>query len=386
MRENAVVNDTIQNVLIYKGSLDVSTLAKESFVSTRQLERLFHEYVGITPKKLSNLIRYQFLWRDILYEPDFDVLSAVHKFGYTDQSHLLREFKRYYSMDIHRARRVAFKDVGNIQDDFVRIWYNSFQILTGRRGRRTMKYCTTVIAVRDMEKSLQFYKDLFNQDVLVDLGKNKTLTCGLALQQGLEHIAGFDVATMKFRSNTMELYFETEDFDAFMQLLDSYPQVERLHEPRTFAWLQRGIHIFDPDGHLIEVSESMYSVACKQFKAGKTIEETAKLVQHPIEVVRAWYKEYKKEWISVCGTDCSVCYCFGKMCNGCNSCEGKVFHAPEGKACPIYDCVRNSRCMQNCGECGDVPCKIWFDTRDPKFSDEEFNENVTMRVQALKKE
>ena len=44
-----------------------------------------------------------------------------------------------------------------------------------------MKYCTNVIAIRDMEKSLQFYKDLFQQDVLVDLGKNKTLTCGLPL-------------------------------------------------------------------------------------------------------------------------------------------------------------------------------------------------------------
>ncbi len=120
VKENAVVNDTIQNILINKGSLDVSSLSKESFVSTRQLERLFHEYVGITPKKLSNLIRYQFLWRDILYEPDFDVLSAVHKFGYTDQSHLLREFKRYHSMDIYKARQIAFKDVGNIQDDFER--------------------------------------------------------------------------------------------------------------------------------------------------------------------------------------------------------------------------------------------------------------------------
>ena len=119
IRENAVINDTIQNILINKGSLDIAKLAKESFVSTRQLERLFHEYVGITPKKLSNLIRYQFLWRDILCEPDFDVLSAVHKFGYTDQSHLLREFKRYHSMDIHNARIMAFKDVGNIQDVFV---------------------------------------------------------------------------------------------------------------------------------------------------------------------------------------------------------------------------------------------------------------------------
>lgn len=157
-----------------------------------------------------------------------------------------------------------------------------------------MKYCGTVIAVHDMEKSLQFYKDLFKQDVIVDLGKNKTLTCGLALQQGLEYIAGFDADTMKFRSNTMELYFETEDFDGFMKLLDSYPQVERLHEPVVYAWLQKGIHIFDPDGHLIEVSESMYSVACKQFKAGKNIEETAELVKHPVELVQSWYEEYQK--------------------------------------------------------------------------------------------
>ena len=118
VRVNAVVNDTIQNILIHRGSLSVSNLAQESFVSARQLERLFHEYIGVTPKRLSNLIRYQFLWRDILREPDFDVLDAVHKYGYADQAHLLREFKRYHSMDIHRARSYAFKNVGNIQDAF----------------------------------------------------------------------------------------------------------------------------------------------------------------------------------------------------------------------------------------------------------------------------
>lgn len=121
VKENAVVNNTIHNILINKGSLEVSNLARDSFVSTRQLERLFHEYVGITPKKLSNLIRYQFLWRDILYESDFEVLSAAYKYGYTDQSHLLREFKRYHSMDIHKARAVAFKNVGNIQDVFAEL-------------------------------------------------------------------------------------------------------------------------------------------------------------------------------------------------------------------------------------------------------------------------
>lgn len=116
VKENKIVNTTIKNILINRGSLEVSDLAKKSFVSSRQLERLFHEYIGITPKKLSNLIRYQFLWRDILCEPEFNILNAVCKYRYTDQSHLLREFKRYHSMDIHSAKIAAFKNVENIQD------------------------------------------------------------------------------------------------------------------------------------------------------------------------------------------------------------------------------------------------------------------------------
>lgn len=251
-----------------------------------------------------------------------------------------------------------------------------------------MKYCNTLIAVRDMAKSLQFYKNLFGQEVVLDLGQNKTLACGLVLQEGLDQIAGFGADTMKFRSNTMELYFETEDFDGFMKLLDTCPQVERLHEPEIYPWLQKGIHIYDPDGHLIEVSESMYSVACRQFEKGKSVEETSELIRHPIDLVRTWHENYqtaKQALLSVCGTDCGACYCFGKMCNGCNACEGKVFHAPEGKACPIYDCVKNGRGLHDCGQCGELPCKIWSDTRDPKYTDEEFHANVAMRVQALRK-
>ena len=133
-----------------------------------------------------------------------------------------------------------------------------------------MKNCTTLIAVRDMERSLRFYKDLFQQEVTLDLGWNKTLACGLALQEHFDEIAGFPADTMMFHSNTMELYFETEDFDGFIALLDQYPDVERLHEAKTFPWLQRGIRIFDPDGHLIEVSESMYCVACGEVREGDT--------------------------------------------------------------------------------------------------------------------
>lgn len=87
--------------------------------------------------------------------------------------------------------------------------------------------------------------------------------------------------------------------------------------------------------------------------------------------------------ISVCGANCGECYCYGKMCSGCNECEGKVFHAAEGQACPIYECTVNLNKLKNCGECSKVPCEIWLKTRDPKFSDEEFEANIKARINAL---
>lgn len=223
-----------------------------------------------------------------------------------------------------------------------------------------MKFCNTLIAVKDMEQSLQFYKDLFSQEVTLDLGWCKTLTCGLVLHAHFDKISGLSADTMKYCSNTMELYFETENFEEFIALLDNYPDVKRLHEPKAYDWLQKSIHIFDPNGHLIEVSESMNSVDCKQFELGKS------------------------SMMSVCGTDCSTCYCYKKMCDGCNTCEGKVFHVPDGKACAIYECVSHEKNLKDCGKCTEVPCSIWRATRDPKYSDEEFEENISARVQALK--
>ena len=41
-------------------------------------------------------------------------------------------------------------------------------------------------------------------------------------------------------------------------------------------------------------------------------------------------RRVSKDLISACGTNCIACYCFEKMCNDCNSCEGKVFHTSEG--------------------------------------------------------
>jgi len=155
-----------------------------------------------------------------------------------------------------------------------------------------MKFSTTLLAVRDMNRSLAFYKELFNQDVVLDLGWNKTLSCGLCLQLHFEKIADFPSDTMQFKPHTMELYFETEDMDGFMKILAHHPEVERLHELKTHSWHQRVIRIYDPDGHLIEVGETMESVGFREFAAGHTVEETAEITQHPLNLVQQWYAHF----------------------------------------------------------------------------------------------
>lgn len=39
--------------------------------------------------------------------------------------------------------------------------------------------------------------------------------------------------------------------------------------------------------------------------------------------------------ISCCGSDCSACYCYGKMCEGCNACAVRSFMPLKKKNVPF---------------------------------------------------
>ena len=90
--------------------------------------------------------------------------------------------------------------------------------------------------------------------------------------------------------------------------------------------------------------------------------------------------------LSACGTDCSACPLRGDVCAGCNEACGRVFHMPEGKACPIFACCTGKRRYATCGDCADLPCQIWRETRDPSMSDEAFEASIQERVRNLKGE
>lgn len=106
-RETGRVEAVVDNVLCHRGRMEVTALAQESFLSTRQLERLCAEYIGLSPKKLSELVRYQSVWQQVKLGRIQDVQTLVDYGGFCDQAHLLREFKRYHGRNLSHFFKTA---------------------------------------------------------------------------------------------------------------------------------------------------------------------------------------------------------------------------------------------------------------------------------------
>lgn len=112
-----------------------------------------------------------------------------------------------------------------------------------------MLYQGTLISVSDMERAKNFYETVMEQKVMMDLGVHVSFERGLSLQSNYEELVGEDLPA-KERPNNFQLYY-------------------------------------DFDNYIIEVAESMESVAKQYLAQGLSIEETAERTMYPVEFVRA---------------------------------------------------------------------------------------------------
>ena len=121
-----------------------------------------------------------------------------------------------------------------------------------RNWEKTMKLKNILIVVKDIEKSRQFYHDIFGLGLVVDNDGYMILTEGLALQD--EKIwRDFLDRDIIPENNACELYFEESDIEGFIKKLESlYPDVKYVNRLMTHSWGQRVIRFYDPDGNLIE--------------------------------------------------------------------------------------------------------------------------------------
>jgi hypothetical protein len=92
--------------------------------------------------------------------------------------------------------------------------------------------------------------------------------------------------------------------------------------------------------------------------------------------------------LSACGLVCDECEFFNKSCTGCISVKGSTFWAKEmlpSKVCPLYDCTVNQKGYKNCGGCAELPCKMFRDMKDPNSTEEQHQQSLLTRVDALRR-
>jgi AraC-like DNA-binding protein len=89
--KDRITEGAVSQILSSGGSIETSELAFRLGLSTRQLQRKFKVEVGIGPKLLGRIQRFQHVFSAL--ESSRDWVQAAVACGYYDQAHLIRDFR-----------------------------------------------------------------------------------------------------------------------------------------------------------------------------------------------------------------------------------------------------------------------------------------------------
>lgn len=101
------------------GGLDLRTLARELGYSQKHVIALFHEHVGMTPKRFARIVRFDRLVRHLRSGGQGSWAELALRFGWFDQAHLANDVKRIVGVPPSRARGILTGDVAvnSFQDE-----------------------------------------------------------------------------------------------------------------------------------------------------------------------------------------------------------------------------------------------------------------------------
>ncbi len=78
-----------------QGQIRMADLAAQSHLSSSQFERQFKHYTAISPKAYARIVRFGSLQAALLVNPFIPLADLADVYGYSDQAHLIREFKSF---------------------------------------------------------------------------------------------------------------------------------------------------------------------------------------------------------------------------------------------------------------------------------------------------
>jgi AraC-like DNA-binding protein len=111
--------DRIRNVVNQinqsKGIVKIEDLADASFLSRKQFERTFVDFIGTTPKQFLKIVRFQNAIHEKSKNPQLSLTELALHCGYFDQAHMINDFKMLSGI----TPKNYFKNPGYISDYFL---------------------------------------------------------------------------------------------------------------------------------------------------------------------------------------------------------------------------------------------------------------------------
>ncbi|KQX08823.1 helix-turn-helix domain-containing protein [Flavobacterium sp. Root420] len=90
-----IINSSLDFILANKGYFSVKQLVNHTGYTERHLERKFKECIGLNPKKFGNVVRLHHFLKLLKYKSeDLNLTAICYEAGFSDQSHLIKEFKK----------------------------------------------------------------------------------------------------------------------------------------------------------------------------------------------------------------------------------------------------------------------------------------------------
>ncbi len=137
-----------------------------------------------------------------------------------------------------------------------------------------LKFACALVCVKDMALSRRFYEECLGQKVRFDFGEDVEFEGGFTIHQQdhFQKLLGGEQFAMASKAHWGELYFDADDDIAiFEQRLRDFG-VELIHAVREEPWGQRVMRAYDPDGHVMEIGETMEAAVLRLFQQGGTVE------------------------------------------------------------------------------------------------------------------
>ncbi|WP_440117301.1 helix-turn-helix domain-containing protein [Paenibacillus sp. QZ-Y1] len=94
--DNDLMKSVLHRIFVDGGRMSVQELAIREVISERQLHRKFSEWVGISPKRFSEVVRFHRVLASIHQGQTADWAMLAQNYGFYDQAHLIRHFRKFY--------------------------------------------------------------------------------------------------------------------------------------------------------------------------------------------------------------------------------------------------------------------------------------------------